>query len=129
MDKQIFVLAHPRARQNAAQAVLAAAEGMRVEIKPRTRSSDQNAKLHALFSDISRQAKWGGRRLSPIQWKTLFISGHSAATGHGAEMVPGLENEFVNIRESSSAMSVARMASLIEYVIAWCANNDVQVTE
>ncbi|MYZ41399.1 recombination protein NinB [Schauerella aestuarii] len=126
---QIFVLSHPQARQNAAQAVLQAEPGYRVEIKPRTRSSDQNARLHAIFGEIAKQAKWMGRTLTPTQWKTLMISGHAAATGHGADMVPGLEGEFVSIRESSAQMSVARMTSLIEYVQAWCVDNNVEVSQ
>lgn len=127
MQRQVFVLAHEAARRNAAQAVMQADPGMRVEIKPRTRSTDQNAKLHAIFANVARQAKWGGRTLTADQWKVLFISGHAMATKQGAYMVPGLESEFVNIRESSAAMSIARMNSLLEYVLAWCANNDVEV--
>ena len=38
-------------------------------------------------------------------------------------MVPGLESEFVNVRESSAHMSIARMTSLIEYIHAWMAEN------
>lgn len=34
-----------------------------------------------------------------------------------ADVLPGLEGEYVNIRESSAQMSVKRMASLIEYIL------------
>src|SRR5690606_14920724 len=93
------------------------------------RSLDQNALLHAPFSDLSKQAKWHGRTLTACQWKTLMISGHAVATGLGSDMVPGLEGEFVNIRESSARMSVARMTSLIEYVLAWCADQHIATAE
>jgi hypothetical protein len=128
-DRQLFRLVHPTARQMASRACIQAPDGYVVEIKPRTRSLDQNAKLHALFSDVARQATWHGRYLTPDQWKTLFISAHSAATGNGADVVAGLEGEFVNIRESSSSMSVRRMNSLLEYVTAWCAENEVATGE
>lgn len=124
-SRKVFILAHPAARQNAARAVMDAPEGHRVEIKPRTRSSDQNALLHALFSEAAKVCSWHGRKLTAEQWKVLFISGHAIATGRGADMVPGLEGEFVNIRESSARMSVARMTSLIEYVQAWMAEQEV----
>jgi hypothetical protein len=68
-----------------------------------------------------------GKKLSLAQWKVLFISGHAVATGLGAEIVPGLEGEFVNIRESSAQMSVKRMASVIEYAIAWAVGNGVKL--
>ncbi|MDE1179479.1 recombination protein NinB [Paraburkholderia sp.] len=129
-DKQSFRLSTPTARQNAAQAVVNAPLNFVVEIKPRTRSLDQNAMLHALFSDIEKQATLHGRRLTAVQWKTVFISAHATATGLGSDMVAGLEGEFVNIRESSARMSVARMTSLIEYILAWCADNSIAtVTE
>jgi hypothetical protein len=42
-------------------------------------------------------------------------------------MVPGLEGEFVNLRESTALMSKARAASLIEYALAFCAMHGVGV--
>lgn len=112
-------------RNIAIEAIRNAPDGSFVEVKPSTRSIEQNAKFHALCADVSRQSSWLGKKLSPEQWKVLFISGHAIASGLKAELVPGIEGEFVNIRESSARMSVSRMTSLIEYVIAWCSENDV----
>lgn len=126
-EKQIFRLVSGPARQNAMRAISYAADGMMVEIKPATRSLDQNAMLHAVFTEVSKKASFHGRRLTMSQWKTLFISGHAEATGVRTDVVPGLEGEFVNIRESSATMSVSRMSSLLEYVLAWCAMNGVRV--
>lgn len=100
---------------------------VRVSLKTgKDRSADQNAMLHALFAEAAKKCDWHGRKLTETQWKVLFISGHAIATGRGAEMIPGLEGEFVNIRESSARMSVARMNSLIEYVQAWMAQQGVK---
>lgn len=128
MTKQTYHLISPQIRHNACQAIMQAPEGMVVQIKEKTRSLEQNARLHALFSEVSRQSSWCGRKMNPEQWKVLFISGHSQATGNGADMIPGLENEYVNIRESSASMTIARMSSLIEYIHAWCADNNVRVS-
>lgn len=125
MERRVFQLSHDTARRNAAQAVMQAPENHRVTIQPRTRSLDQNSMLHALFTEASKKCTWQARRLTPTQWKVLFISGHAMATGLGADMIPGLEGEFVNIRESSAQMSVGRMTSLIEYVHAWMADQEV----
>lgn len=129
MTGRTLELIHATARENALQAVREAPVGHVVVVRPKSRSLDQNAKLHALLGDIAKQAKFGGDYLTAVQWKTIFISGHAIATGLGARMVPGLEGEFVNIRESSANMSVARMASLIEYIQAWAANNCVQLQD
>lgn len=125
MDRQVYYLTSPLARRNAAHFIANAPEGYMARIEPRTRSLDQNAMLHALFSESSKHCEWHGRKLTPTQWKVLFISGHAMATGRGADMVPGLEGEFVNIRESSAQMSIARMTSLIEYIHAWMAEQEV----
>src|SRR5690606_37190270 len=111
------------ARRNASHAVMTAPQNYMDEVKPRNRSLDQNAMLHALFAEATKKATWQGRTLTPTQWKVLFISGHAIATGLGADMVPGLENEYVNVRESSAHMSISRMTSLIEYINAWMAEN------
>ena len=100
-----------------------------VEIKEMTRNLEQNAKFHALCGDFAEQATYMGRKLTLAQWKVLFISGHAIATGQGADVVPGIEGEFVNIRESSAQMSVKRMSSLIEYVIAYAAETGVTLSD
>jgi hypothetical protein len=128
-DKQVFRLVHPAARQLASKAVINAPDGYVCEIKPRTRSLDQNAKFHAMCTDVARQAKHMGRSLTPLQWKCLFVSGHAVATEAGTDIVPGLEGEFVNIRESTANMGVKRKASLIEYVQAWGDENGVKWSE
>lgn len=102
---------------------------LKITIQPMTRSLDQNAKFHALVDDIaSSGAKWMGQARTAAQWKVLFVSGHAVATGKGAEVVPGIEGEFVNIRESTASMSKERGSSLIEYTLAWCAENGVEVS-
>jgi hypothetical protein len=98
------------------------------EVKPSTRTLQQNALLHALCADVARQAQFMGKRRTAHQWKVIFISGHAVATGLGAEILPGLEGEFVNIRESSADMSIRRKSSLIEYIYAWGANNAIRWT-
>lgn len=117
--RQIYRLVHEQARQRATQAVKSAPDGFVVRISPATRNLEQNALLHALLGEIAATQKYMGRTLTPDQYKVLFISGHAIATGERADVILGIEDEFVNIRESSAAMSVARMTSLIDYIQAW----------
>jgi hypothetical protein len=103
---------------------------LRLDIRPDTRSLEQNDKFHALCEDLAKSAvEWQGKRRTKEQWKVLLVSGHAVATGEGAEMVPGLEGEFVNIRESTAQMSVKRSSSLIEYTEAFCAMHEVACAE
>ena len=99
-----------------------------VEEAKEERSLPQNAVFHAICADVARQAVYMGSPRSQDQWKVLFISGHAIATGIPTEVVPGLEGEFLNIRESSAKMSKRRMNSLIEYTTAWCVGNNIRLS-
>ena len=96
-------------------------------VKPSSRTLDQNAKFHAICADLAKgKTLWCGKARTAAQWKVLLVSGHARATNEETEMVPGLEDEFVNLRESTALMSKKRGASLIEYSLAFCAMNDVR---
>lgn len=118
MNQTIF-LRSKQQQQFAINAILATTldkdKPVTIRITDYKRNLDQNAKFHAMVADISRQVQWCGRWLKPEQWKVLLISGHAVATKQEADVLPCLEGEYVNIRESSAQMSVKRMASLIEY--------------
>ena len=126
---QIITITGDLARRKAVQAIQSVQEGYVVRIGPATRNLDQNSKFHALCHDLEKSGlEWAGKPRSLAQWKSLLISAHAVATNEGAEIVPGLENEFVNIRESSARMSKARASSLIEYTVAFCAEKGVRLS-
>lgn len=135
MGKQRFILINDKVRRNAVNAVIEAADGAAITIGPKTRSGDQNAKFHAICTDIANShMKWAGKARDADAWKVLLVSAHTVATKDetGAptpEIVPGLEGEFVNIRESTARMSVKRAASLITYALAFCDSNNIHLTE
>lgn len=126
---RFFVLADSEIRKRCADVILFdAPDGHEVSIRPPRRNADQNAKFHAICSDIARSGLlWANKPRKAEAWKVLLVSGHAMATKEGADMVPGLENEFVNIRESTAAMSKVRGASLIEYAIAFATSHGLEV--
>lgn len=131
--KQTIFLRSKQQQQSAINSILAAPlntdKPVTIRITEYKRNLDQNSRFHAMLGDIARQVQWCGKQLKPEQWKVLLISGHAVATKQQAEIVPGLEGEFVNIRESSAEMSVSRMASLIEYTMAWAIGQGVRFTD
>jgi hypothetical protein len=125
-----FIIRSEQIRRNAMQAVAAAPEGHVVTVREATRSSSQNAMFHAICTDIAKSGhKFAGKHRAAKTWKVLLISAHAAATGEGNEVVPGLEGEFVNIRESSALMSVRRAGSLITYSLSYCDTNGIELHE
>jgi hypothetical protein len=130
MTKRIFILAHDMARANAKREIDQSPDGYRVTVEEPRRNADQNAKFHAICTDIAKSRfPWAGKPRTADQWKVLLVSGHAVATKEGAEMVPGLEGEFVNVRESTALMSVRRSASLITYALAFCDMNGIGLSE
>lgn len=129
-DRQRFILINDRVRHNALTALMKAPAGYAVSVAPASRSLDQNAKFHAICLDIAKSGfPWAGKRRSQDEWKVLLISGHAVATKHQGEVIPGIEGEFVAIRESSASMNVARAASLITYALAFCDAHGIPLTE
>ena len=127
---RMFTLAHDGARERVAQFARQAPDGTVVTFSEPTRTADQSAKFHALCGDIARaRLVWMGKPRTAEQWKVLLVSGHAMATKEGAELVPGIEGEFVNLRESTATMSKRRSSSLIEYTIAFCAANGVNTRD
>lgn len=129
-DRKTFILINDRVRSNALAALLAAPDGYVVTVRPATRSVDQNAMFHSICGQLAKSSlKWAGKTRDSDQWKVLLVSAHTVATKGDVEIVPGIENEFVNIRESTARMSVGRMSSLIEYALAFCATNGVELQD
>lgn len=114
---KLFVLAHAEARGNAMRHIAAAPDGYCVRVSPPKRSGEQNAKFHAICTDLAGTL-WAGQARDADAWKVLLVSGHAVATKPPGEVVPGLEGEFVSIRESTATMTKQRGASLIEYAEA-----------
>jgi hypothetical protein len=129
-ERKTFILVNDSVRRNAMDALRLAPPNSVVTIAPKTRTNDQNAKLHAMLTDLARSpVTWAGKRRTLDEWKALIISGHAVAMKHAGEVIPGLEGEFVSIRESSASMSVNRAASLLEYLMAFCVSNGVELRE
>jgi hypothetical protein len=128
MAKQFFRLAHQQARQLAKDAIDSSPDGYVVRLSEPTRSLEQSARFHAIVGDIAKSGlQWAGKPRTAAQWKVLLVSGHAIATKEGAEVVPGLESEFVNIRESTALMSKKRSSSLIEYATAFAISHGVKL--
>lgn len=124
-----FVLLDNKARRDlACEYVMSAQDGYWCKIVPATRNLEQNAKFHSVVSDIAKSGlQWAGRPRTAAEWKVLLVSGHAMATKEGCEIVPGLENEFVNLRESTALMSKKRGSSLIEYSISFAVSNNIKL--
>jgi len=124
--KKVFRLVHQAARENAIRAVSEAPEGYAVEVKPVTRSLEQNAKLHAMLTDIARKLEWAGAYRDVETWKRLLTAAWLRARGEPIEMLPALDGHGVDIVfRRTSELTVPEMIELIEYIQAWAIDKDI----
>jgi hypothetical protein len=125
IGKLYFRLVHKTARDRAIEAIRNAPDGWIVVVQEPTRTLEQNSLLHGLLQELDGK-EWFGKPRSMLEWKVLTVSGHAIATGIGADVVPGLEGELVNLRESTAKMTVSRLSSLVEYIKAWMATHGAE---
>lgn len=92
-----------------------------IKISPERRSDDQNAKMWAMLSDVSR-ARPEGRRHIPEIWKCIFM----AACGHEVAFEQGLDGRPFPIGFHSSKLTKAQMSDLIEMIYSYGAQHGVK---
>jgi len=126
--RQNFILAHELARRNAMQAVLEAPTGYAVEIKPKSRSLEQNALLHALIGDIARKLQWAGKSRDLETWKRLLTAAWLRARGEPIEMLPAVDGHGVDIVFRRTLDLIGNeISELLEYVQAWAIDQGIDV--
>lgn len=122
---QTVILGSPRERAIAKQLIDKAPSGAILTIREAKRTVDQNAKLWAMLSDVSR-AKPEGRHWTPETWKCAFM--HSL--GHQVQFCEGLDNSGpFPLGFRSSRLSVKQMIDLIESVYEYGSRHGVVWSE
>ena len=122
MTRYLIPIASDADRAKAAKWATGAPFGTRIEFKAPKRSLPQNDRMWAMLTDVATQLPWHGIKLSPDDWKLLFLD----ALKRELRMVPNLDgNGFVNLGRSSSDLSKAEMTDLIEIIAAFGANHGV----
>jgi hypothetical protein len=122
MSRAVLILHRQSDRDRASAWVRSAPWGTRITFQEAKRSSDQNAKMWAMLTEVARQVQWHGQRLSADDWKLVFL----AALKAELRIVPNLDNTgFVQLGRSSSDLSVSEMADLLDLIAAFGARQGV----
>ncbi len=133
MDKLAFKLYEPvQAHKALGEAwhrikpLLMAGHRLTLEVKPRTRSVEQNALLHAMLGEISAQVEWAGAKRDVECWKRLLVAAWCRARGESVELLPALDGHGVDIVfRRTSKMTVDEVSELCEFIMAWAAEREV----
>ena len=126
MSRAVLVLHRQSDRDRAASWVGQAPWGTRITFQEAKRTTDQNARMWAMLTEVARQVKWHGQRLSADDWKLVFM----AALKQELRIVPNLDGTgFVQLGRSSSSLSVGEMADLMDLIAAFGAREGVTFAE
>lgn len=118
-----FRLVSEQARRNCLSAIVAAPDDMEVIIQKPKRNLEQNARLWATLTDISKQVDWYGQRLSQEEWKDVLTAGLKRQ-----KVVRGIDGGFVVIGARTSEMTVTEMSELLELATAFAVQQGVRLT-
>jgi hypothetical protein len=121
MIGQTIILRSPASREGAKRLIDLAPHGAVLNVRPATRTNEQNALMWALLSEISR-AKPEGRELVPEVWKSLFLH----ALGHSQRFEMALDGRgVVPVGFRSSRLTKEQMSDLIETIREYGARHGV----
>lgn len=106
---------------------LKAGKVLRMEIKAQSRSEEQNAKYHAMLSEIATQAQHLGAKWSAEDWKRLLVDLFAKETGlQGGKIIPSLDsNGIVQLGLQTRDFTKEQAMEFITFLEAWGANNGI----
>jgi hypothetical protein len=123
-ERYATILSTDRARARAKELIDEAPDGFVAVLHEPRRSLDQNDKMWAMLTDISR-AEPLGRKHTPDDWKAILMN----ACGWECQFIEGLDGRPFPQGFKSSQLSRRQMADLITYMMAFGAEQGVEWSE
>ena len=101
------------------------AKAWTMELRPRTRTDEQNDALHGLISQILKQRPFlNGLKMTKESYKATFMH----ALGHEAMMLPTLDGtSFFPAGLRTSRLTVSEFTDLIDWILKWCAEQELDI--
>lgn len=135
---ETYILIGERVRRFAIAAVVKAKDGMQVRISQPTRNKDQNARLHAMLTDISDQIGWPldtgeihdiewWKRSTTLQW--LIDSNERPEIITPLETMEGDAPSFAILLPHTSHLTVPQCAAYIEWLFSFGTKSGVKFKE
>lgn len=119
-----IILANEDVRGRALGLVGALKSGWVASIAKRNRTREQNDKMWAMLTDISRQKPEGREHTSEV-WKALVMH----ACGHDCQFMQGLNGEHFPIGFRSSQLKIGQMCDLMDWMYSYGNDHGVKWSE
>jgi hypothetical protein len=133
-EKRIYRLVHDEARKRAANDCMRAEHGFIVTVEEPSKTREQEARYHAMFSDFSKQCEFMGQKWTAEDWKRLLVDSFArvmASNGtplsQGGRIVPALDGAgFVQLGIQTRKFRKKEASEFIEYLFAFGAEQGVK---
>jgi len=106
---------------------LKAGKPLRMEIKPESKSRDQEEKYHAMIGEIAAQAQHLGAKWSAEDWKRLLVDLFAKETGiQGGKIIPSLDSTgIVQLGLQTRNFTKEQAVEFITFLESWGATNGI----
>jgi hypothetical protein len=99
----------------------------------RERTTEKNARFHAVMGELASQLDWprgSGNHIDSEAWKRLIVSAYERAHGRPAEFYPAIDGQgFDVVYRRTSRMSQEEMRDVIDFAESWALEQGVTLKE
>lgn len=120
MSRALVTLRNGDDRERACRWIRQAPPGSRIEFKSPRRTLPQNDRMWAMLTEVSTQLAWHGQRLTPEDWKDLFMGALRKE-----RLVPGINGGLTSIGMRTSDLTKEEMSDLIELINVFAAEHGI----
>jgi hypothetical protein len=109
---------------------LAAGRKLTLEIKPASKSRDQEEKYHAIIGDIAKQAQHMGAKWDAETWKRLLVDKYVREIGLTSKIMANLDNDgLVQLGVQTRKFTKEQASEFVAFLICWCDQNGVELND
>ena len=111
--------------------MLMAGHRLVLEVKPESKTREQEKLYHALIGEAAKQSQHLGSKWQEEDWKRLLLDKFARDTGrtHG-RIIPNLDaTGVVEVGVLSRKFSKADASEFVEWLYAWCAENGIETID
>jgi hypothetical protein len=109
---------------------LAAGRKLTLEIKPASKSRDQEQKYHAIIGDIAKQAQHMGAKWDAETWKRLLVDKYVREIGLTSKIMANLDNDgLVQLGFQTRKFTKEQASEFVAFLICWCDQNGIELND
>jgi hypothetical protein len=109
---------------------LAAGRKLTLEIKPASKSRDQEEKYHAIIGDIAKQAQHMGAKWDAETWKRLLVDKYVREIGLTSKIMANLDNDgLVQLGFQTRKFTKEQASEFVAFLICWCDQNGIELND